>query len=99
MIPHVALCPKIPHQPDGVRIDPPMSLPISPPVSPAAMAAAAPPDDPPGVRSTSHGLFVVPKIGLYVCTSLASVGTFVFPNTTAPAPRSRATGTASAFGT
>jgi hypothetical protein len=37
---------------------------MSPPVSPADSAAAAPPDDPPGVRDTSHGLFVTPKIGL-----------------------------------
>ncbi len=37
-----------------------MSLPASNPVRPAASAAAAPPDEPPGTRATSHGLFVVP---------------------------------------
>jgi hypothetical protein len=63
-MPHVGLWPKIPHQLDGVRIEPPMSLPISPPARPAAIVAAAPPDEPPGVRVPSHGLLVVPKIGL-----------------------------------
>src|SRR5262245_22443930 len=89
----------MPHHPAGVRIEPPMSLPTSPPVSPAASAAAAPPDEPPGVRAGSHGLFVVPKIGFVVCTSLASVGTLVLPKITAPAARRRATTTASASGT
>jgi len=37
-----------------------MSLPASSAVSPAASAAAEPPDDPPGERVTSQGLFVVP---------------------------------------
>ena len=41
-----------------------MSLPSSNAVRPAATAAAAPPDDPPAVRVVSHGLLVVPKIGL-----------------------------------
>jgi hypothetical protein len=31
---------------------------------PVATAAAAPPEEPPVVRAVSHGLFVVPKIGL-----------------------------------
>ncbi len=76
-----------------------MSLPISPPVNPAATAAAAPPEDPPGARVGSHGLLVVPKIGLYVCASLASVGTLVLPNTMPPAARVRATTIASSDGT
>ncbi len=37
-----------------------MSLPSSIGVNPIASAAAAPPDDPPGVRVVSYGLFVVP---------------------------------------
>jgi hypothetical protein len=43
-----------------LRIDEPMSLPASSAVSPAASAAAEPPEDPPGARARSHGLFVVP---------------------------------------
>ncbi len=41
-----------------------MSLPSSSGENPMATAAAAPPDDPPGVRATSQGLFVVPYTGL-----------------------------------
>ena len=75
-----------------------MSLPSSSAESPAAIAAAEPPDEPPGVRAGSHGLFVVPKIGLWVCMSAVQVGVLVLPKTTAPAARSRATLMASSFG-
>src|SRR5262245_59079623 len=71
-----------------------MSLPVSNPVSPAASATADPPDDPPGTRVTSHGLLVVPWIGLKVCQSAASRGRFVLPNNTAPACRYRSTASA-----
>ncbi len=63
-MPQVVLWPHTPHQFDGKRIEPPMSLPSSRAVMPVATAAAAPPDDPPVVRVVSHGLLVVPKIGL-----------------------------------
>ena len=43
-----------------MRIEPPMSEPISRAVMPLARAAAEPPDEPPGVRPVSHGLLVVP---------------------------------------
>ena len=43
---------------DGMRIDPEMSLAWAAGTSRAATAAAEPPDDPPGVRSRSHGLCV-----------------------------------------
>ena len=48
----------------GSRIEPPMSEPISSGVKRAASAAAEPPDEPPGVRSMSHGLHVVPNTSL-----------------------------------
>ena len=54
----------MPQKCDGMRIDPPMSVPISNDVSPAATAAAGPPELPPGTREVSHGLLVVPKISL-----------------------------------
>ena len=41
-------------------LDAPMSLPTSSGVRPAASAAAEPPDEPPGTRSKSYGLLVVP---------------------------------------
>jgi len=56
------LCPKTPHHPDGVRIDPPMSLPILPPVSTAAPAAAASPRRFPRRPLQIPRMFVVPKI-------------------------------------
>ena len=83
----------------GVRIEPPMSLPSSRPVRPAASAAAAPPEDPPGVRVVSQGLWVQPKTALYDCRSIAKVGRLVLPNTTAPAATSRCTAVALLEGT
>ncbi len=64
MIPKLGLWPYTPQNDDGTRIDPPMSVPISKPVKPMATAAAGPPDEPPGVRSRSHGLLVVPNRSL-----------------------------------
>ena len=58
--PQVGLWPNTPQKWAGLRIEPPMSLPISRPVRPAARAAADPPDEPPGVRSRLQGLLVVP---------------------------------------
>ena len=81
-----------------MRSDPPRSLPSSSPLSPAAIAAADPPDDPPGVRRTSHGLLVVPKRSLYDCASPAKAGKFVLPKMIAPAARSRPTASASCVG-
>ena len=40
----------------GMRTDPPVSVPRAPAHSRAATAAPDPPDEPPGMRSTSHGL-------------------------------------------
>ena len=80
-------------------MEPPRSLPSSSGVIPVATAAAAPPDEPPAVRVTSHGLFVVPNSSLYVWQSPAHAGRFVLPTTIAPAARSRATDVASSSGT
>src|SRR5690606_10919790 len=54
----VGFRPTVPHSPDGIRIDPPVSVPKAAGASPAARAAADPPDEPPGVRSSDHGFFV-----------------------------------------
>ena len=62
--PKLGLCPHTPLNAAGNRIEPPMSVPISKEVKPIATAAAAPPEDPPGPRDMSHGLFVVPKMSL-----------------------------------
>ena len=97
--PKLGLCPNTPQNEAGIRIEPPMSVPISNEVSPAATAAAAPPDDPPGTRSAFHGFTVVPNIGLKAWTSPDQRGRFVLPNTIAPAAFSAATVGASCCGT
>ena len=54
--PRVGLTPKSPHTLDGMRIDPPPSLPWAAGASPAATATPAPPLDPPADRDRSHGV-------------------------------------------
>lgn len=75
-----------------------MSLPNSKGVNPIANAALDPPDDPPGVRSRSWGLFVVPYTSLKLWMSSANSGRFVFAKGITPAWRRRATGQASSVG-
>ena len=82
--------PTRPQQAAGIRIDPIPSLPCAATIMPAATAAAAPPDEPPGVRSRSHGLRVMPKLES-VAPKTHSSGTVVRPTTTAPARRNRRT--------
>src|SRR5215470_3325543 len=89
----------MPQQCAGTRIDPPISVPSSNAVNPPATAAAGPPEDPPGVRFSDQGLFVVPNSGLNVWTSPDHRGTLVLPNTIAPALLRRATAGASMIGT
>src|SRR5689334_22509311 len=88
----------MPQQCAGTRIEPPISVPSSNAVNPQATAAAGPPDEPPGTRSSDHGLFVVPKMELKVWMSPDQCGTLVLPNTIAPALLSRATEGASTLG-
>jgi hypothetical protein len=57
------LKPTSPQKAAGMRIEPPPSPPSASGPAPAATATAAPPDDPPGVRDTSHGLCVRPLSG------------------------------------
>src|SRR6185369_11250395 len=53
--PHVGFRPATPHQNDGMRIEPAVSLPSAPKQSPAAVAAPEPLEEDPGERSKSHG--------------------------------------------
>ena len=55
--PRVVLIPKTPQKDEGMRMEPPPSLPTATGHSPAARAAPAPPEEPPGVRSGSQGLW------------------------------------------
>ena len=78
-----------------MRIEPPPSEPRAAPTIPAATAAPLPPLDPPGVRSSDHGLRVAPKASDSVNGQIVSSGTCVLPMTIAPAARSARTTSAS----
>src|SRR5437667_615584 len=65
----------------------------------AATAAAEPPLEPPGVRSSAHGLRVGPNAEFSVDEPIANSSQFVFPMMTAPARSRRATAVASYGGT
>ena len=54
--PRVGLMPNRPQTLDGIRIEPPPSLPWAAGARPAATAAAAPPLEPPADRLRSHGV-------------------------------------------
>ena len=63
---------------------------------PAAAAALAPPEDPPGLAASSHGLQVLPCSGLSVVARIDNSGVLVRPMTMAPAwRRLRTTGASS----
>ncbi len=67
-----------------MRSEPPPSLPCAIGTSPAATAAAEPPEDPPGVRSRSHGLRVGPVKRGSVVGRIANSGRLVTPTITKP---------------
>ena len=77
--------------PAGMRIEPPPSPPLAMGSRPPATAAAEPPEEPPGVRSGSHGLRVVPCSRVLVKLMPPNSEAVVWPASTAPAARSRAT--------
>src|SRR5438105_268299 len=99
MRPYDGLCPKVPVSDAGMRIEPPASVPIASGAKPAAIAADAPPLEPPGVFSRSHGLRVTPKSRLCVAPIQPNVGVFVLPTLMPPAAVMRATIGASSVGT
>ena len=91
--------PGSPQYEDGMRIDPPPSLPVHAGNIAAATDAADPPEDPPGVRLVSHGLRVTPCNGVFVKLTAPNSDAVVSPTGTAPAARSRATSVQSAAAT
>src|SRR6185295_935735 len=95
--PKVGFNPNTPEKLAGMRIEPPASVPIARGQKPAANAAPAPPLDPPGVLSRSHGLRVTPVSGESVVPFQPNSGVVVLPMSTAPCSRSRATLGASSF--
>ncbi len=81
--------PTIPQRAAGWRIDPPVSEPSEIGAKSAATAAADPPDDPPGIRSRSHGFRVAPKALFSVDEPMANSSMLVLPTGTASAAISR----------
>ena len=68
-----------------MRIEPPPSLPWATGTMPEATAAAAPPEEPPGVRSRSHGLRVGPNRRASLVGRIPYSGSVVVPTITNPA--------------
>ena len=83
--------PTTPQRAAGWRIEPPVSVPSESGANPAATAAADPPDEPPGTRSVSHGLWVTPKAEFSVEEPIANSSMFVLPRLTSPAALTRVT--------
>src|SRR5438046_244979 len=80
-------------------MDPPVSEPNAKRHSPAAAAAAEPPEDPPGTRSRSQGLWVGKKAEFSVDEPIANSSMFDLPTMTAPADFKRSITCASYGGT
>jgi hypothetical protein len=83
--------PTRPVQAAGIRIEPPPSLPCATGTVPDATAALEPPDEPPGVRSVSHGLRVGPLRRGSVTGRIPNSGVLTLPISTKPASRKRLT--------
>src|SRR5262245_27286411 len=64
--PDVGRRPLVPQRADGIRIDPPVSVPSAPTQRSAASAAAEPPLEPPAIRPRSHGFRQAPNGGGFV---------------------------------
>ena len=60
----VGLNPTTPQNAPGMRVEPPVSVPIAMSHMPSATDTPAPEDEPPGTRLRSAGLPGVPKCGL-----------------------------------
>src|ERR1051325_1311295 len=97
--PYVGFNPTMPQQAAGPRIEPPVSVPVAPGQRNAATAAPEPPLDPPGERSSAHGLRVGPYHGLFVVDPAANSWVLSLPRSTAPASFRRRTVSASSVGT
>ena len=86
-----AFIPERPQHADGIRIEPPPSLPVASGTMPAAIAAAEPPEEPPAVCARFHGFRVVPWRAFSVREVQPCSGVLVLPMTMQPAWRRRAT--------
>ncbi len=91
--------PTTPQSAAGWRIEPPVSVPSESGAKPAETAAAEPPEEPPGTRSVSHGLWVTPNAEFSVDEPIANSSMFVLPSETSPAAFTRVTQAPSYIGT
>ncbi len=96
ILPWLGLSPTSPQHDAGILMLPPPSEALANATMPAATAAAAPPLDPPGVRSSAHGLRVAPQATGWVVGRVPSSGLLVRPAITRPAALNRATSVVSA---
>ena len=87
--------PVSPQNPAGPRVEPPPSEADAIDVIAAATLAPAPPLEPPGMRSRSHGLLQVGAIFVYVSPRFPNSGVADLPTITAPEARMRSTTTES----
>src|SRR2546430_1879065 len=88
--PTVGFRPTSPQTADGIRIDPPVSVPMDAKHIPSATDAADPPDEPPGDRLASIGWRAGPYADSSLVVPKANSWRFVLPMNTAPASRRRA---------
>src|SRR5690606_19765648 len=89
----VDLNPVRPQKAEGIRMEPPVSVPKAATAMRSATETPAPADEPPGIRreSLSQGLLGVPKCGFRPRPENANSVILVCPIRTAPACASRAT--------
>src|SRR5437868_11367899 len=77
--PRAAFSPTRPQQAAGMRVEPPPSLAWAIGTIPDATAVAEPPEEPPLMRSRSHGLRVGPKRLVFVHGRIPHSGSVVVP--------------------
>src|SRR5918999_2303811 len=87
--PRLGFKPTTPHAAAGMRIEPPVSVPIDAHAISATIDAADPPDDPPGDRLGSSGCFAAPYAESSFVVPNANSCRLHLPTNTAPASRSR----------
>ena len=91
--PNVTFNPVKPLNADGIRTEPPVSLPMPTGANPAATATPVPLEEPPGTRwvARSHGFTGVPIFGFVPQPPNANSVICVLPSGTMPAPSNRST--------
>ena len=94
-LPCAGFSPNTPQNEDGMRMDPPVSVPSAMRTQREATAAADPPEEPPVMRSEPNGLWAGPHAEIRLVVPNASSCMLHLPTTMAPALRKRVTTSAS----